>query len=105
MKLPLWIYNPPENIPGYVVSACREAGEEVLNMENLPEDLRQDVAGTRCVLLRWSWFYYNGTQEVEDKNFDALYKRLCVQEIQYPELITPLSPTQRVGKIMPKQLI
>ena len=47
---------------------------------------------------RWSYEYYvldNPT--VPDSEYDKLMNELIEIEKQYPELITPLSPTQRVG--------
>ena len=47
---------------------------------------------------RWSYEYYvldNPT--VPDSEYDKLMNELIAIEKQYPELITPLSPTQRVG--------
>ena len=47
---------------------------------------------------RWSYEYYvldNPT--VPDSEYDKLMNELIALEKQYPELVTPLSPTQRVG--------
>ena len=49
-------------------------------------------------LERWSYEYYvldNPT--VPDSEYDKLMNELLALEKEYPELITPLSPTQRVG--------
>src|SRR5438128_1488868 len=35
--------------------------------------------------------------EISDADFDRLVQRLKVLELEHPELITPDSPTQRVG--------
>ncbi|UCE28454.1 MAG: NAD-dependent DNA ligase LigA [Candidatus Coatesbacteria bacterium] len=42
-------------------------------------------------------YYVLGTPEISDYEYDKLYKRLVELEETYPELITPDSPTQRVG--------
>jgi NAD-dependent DNA ligase len=100
MKLPLWLKD--NKYPKYLRNAARKAGEEVLTIETVPEDVRETVAGLRTVLILWSWLYYNGEPEVTDEIFDAAFKYLRIREIRYPELITSLSPTQTVGKIMEK---
>jgi hypothetical protein len=100
MKLPLWITQPDGTLPQHLLDACKAAGEEILAMDALPEDLRENVAGVRCVLLLWSWHYYNGDQQATDDEYDALYRYLQIREARFPGLITPLSPTQRVGKVM-----
>jgi DNA ligase (NAD+) len=99
MNLPLWLED--ETYPAYLRKAAREAGEEVLGLESLSEELREDVAGARTVLLLWAWQYYNGEPSVSDEVFDALVRYLKIREARHPELVTPLSPTQRVGKVMP----
>lgn len=42
-------------------------------------------------------YYVEDSPEISDYDFDQLMKELEVIEAQYPELITPDSPTQRVG--------
>ena len=47
---------------------------------------------------RWSYEYYVlDNPSVPDSEYDKLMNELIEIETQYPELITPLSPTQRVG--------
>lgn len=47
---------------------------------------------------RWSYEYYVlDNPSVPDSEYDKLMNELIAIEKQYPELITPLSPTQRVG--------
>lgn len=41
--------------------------------------------------------YYNGTPDITDAEFDRLFHALLDLEAAYPELVTPDSPTQRVG--------
>jgi DNA ligase (NAD+) len=53
----------------------------------------------RQVLQRTSYEYYVlDTPTIEDSVYDALYRELQALEAQYPQLITPDSPTQRVGE-------
>ena len=42
-------------------------------------------------------YYVNDSPEISDSEYDALLARLQELEAQHPELITPDSPTQRVG--------
>ena len=102
LKLPLWLED--ESIPQYVRDAGRESGQEVLDIETVPEEVRSSVAGLRTCCVLWSWEYYNGESSISDGIYDAAFKYIKVREQRYPELITLLSPTQRVGKIMkPKE--
>jgi hypothetical protein len=99
VKLPLWLEDTA--FPAYLRDAAREAGEEVLAIESVPEDVREAVAGIRTVLILWAWEYYNGEPSVTDSINDAAMTYLKRKEGRFPELVTPLSPTQRVGKVMP----
>src|SRR5205814_8639759 len=42
-------------------------------------------------------YYEEATHTISDREFDRLYKELVDLETQFPELVTPDSPTQRVG--------
>ena len=42
-------------------------------------------------------YYVSGTPEISDAEFDALILELQELEREYPDLVTPDSPTQRVG--------
>ena len=42
-------------------------------------------------------YYVENDPVISDKEFDALYARLVKLETEFPELITPESPSQRVG--------
>ena len=58
--------------------------------EQLPE--------LRSLLRYHEWRYYVQNDPVlSDYDYDQLYKQLEALEAEYPELITPDSPTQRVG--------
>jgi DNA ligase (NAD+) len=58
-----------------------------------------DEAGRlRAELQRASRAYYDlDTPEISDAEYDVLFRRLQELEAAHPELITPDSPTQRVG--------
>ncbi|HUA37572.1 MAG TPA: NAD-dependent DNA ligase LigA [Candidatus Sulfopaludibacter sp.] len=42
-------------------------------------------------------YYVEGRQLITDREYDRLFKKLQDLEKQFPELVTPESPTQRVG--------
>lgn len=42
-------------------------------------------------------YYVEDAPEIDDYEYDMLYKRLQQLEVEFPELITPDSPTQHVG--------
>src|SRR5205823_9752750 len=42
-------------------------------------------------------YYVLDQPEITDAEYDALFRELVDLETQYPELVTPDSPTQRVG--------
>ena len=42
-------------------------------------------------------YYVLDNPEITDAEYDALFRELIELETEYPELITPDSPTQRVG--------
>ncbi|NUM55461.1 MAG: NAD-dependent DNA ligase LigA [Candidatus Hydrogenedentes bacterium] len=62
-----------------------------------------DDAGKRCAKLRSEierhnrLYFVDAAPEISDQAFDHLLKELQEIEAQFPELITPDSPTQRVG--------
>src|SRR6266550_1110461 len=52
----------------------------------------------RRLIDHYIYFYYvDAKPEISDKEFDKLYDELKKLETDNPELITPDSPTQRVG--------
>ncbi len=65
--------------------------ERVDKIKTELERLRDDVR-------RHDYLYYvKGEPEISDFEYDRLYRRLVELEEKYPELVTPDSPTQRVG--------
>src|SRR5437762_6633401 len=42
-------------------------------------------------------YYEEAAPTISDREYDRLYKELVDLETQFPELVTPDSPTQRVG--------
>lgn len=64
----------------------------------MPQKIRQEVEKLRAAIEDHRFAYYvRSSPTVPDSEFDRLYARLEQLESDYPELITPESPTQRVG--------
>ena len=56
------------------------------------------IAELRAQINRHNRLYYvEAHPEIGDPEYDALYRELAGLEQQYPDLVTPDSPTQRVG--------
>jgi DNA ligase (NAD+) len=61
-------------------------------------DVEARAADLRERLLEASIAYYNGDELIiQDAEYDRLYDELRALEQEHPELVTPDSPTQRVG--------
>ncbi len=60
--------------------------------------VKNRIAALRQQLEYHNYRYYVAdTPEISDAEYDALFRELQTLEQQYPHLITPTSPTQRVG--------
>lgn len=58
----------------------------------------EEAEKLREKIRHYSYLYYVLDQPaIQDYEFDQLYRRLVQMEQQHPEIITPDSPTQRVG--------
>ncbi|MBF2027273.1 MAG: NAD-dependent DNA ligase LigA [Oscillatoriales cyanobacterium C42_A2020_001] len=67
--------------------------------EQLSADVTQRAKELQRLLQRASYEYYVlDAPTMEDAVYDKLYHELVDLETRYPELITPDSPTQRVGE-------
>lgn len=65
---------------------------------NVPAGDRVDIEDLRRRINRANYLYYVKDQpELSDAEYDALMRRLGELEAQYPQAVTPDSPTQRVG--------
>lgn len=61
-------------------------------------DAQQRITLLRSEILRHDRQYYvEGCPLITDQQYDGLYKELADLESQFPDLITPDSPTQKVG--------
>jgi len=64
----------------------------------IPIEINQQAGNLRDLINRYNYLYYiNDNPEVTDSEYDHLFKQLHQLEIDYPELLTADSPTQRVG--------
>lgn len=64
----------------------------------LPEPIIHSAADLRQQLEYHNYRYYVlDAPEISDAEYDHMFRQLQALEAQYPELVTPLSPTQRVG--------
>jgi DNA ligase (NAD+) len=71
--------------------------EDVVQATNI--EAQQRVQELRQLLQKASYAYYVLDDPImEDAVYDQLYRELQQLENQYPELLTPDSPTQRVGE-------
>lgn len=68
-------------------------------MQSIQPETQQRVEELRKLLIEASYAYYVLDAPImEDAIYDKLYRELQDLETQYPQLITPDSPTQRVGE-------
>jgi DNA ligase (NAD+) len=64
----------------------------------LPTQVETEIERLREEIRRHEYLYYVLNQpEISDEEFDRLMRRLQDLEREHPELVTPDSPTQRVG--------
>jgi len=93
---PLRVRQPIGNLrasTGIVYNATMSA-----KTNSIPKKERERAAELRSEIERHSQLYYTEAKpELSDFEFDALLRELEDLEAAYPELVTPDSPTQRVG--------
>ena len=71
---------------------------------SLPEDARKRVEELRREIRKHDYHYYVlDSPLITDQEYDSLMRELVELERRYPELVTPDSPTQRVGGAPLKQ--
>jgi len=64
----------------------------------VPKEVIEEVEKLREFIRKYDYYYYVlNNPLVSDAEYDELKRRLIELERKYPELITPDSPTQRVG--------
>ena len=61
-------------------------------------DAKKEIESLRAEIRRHDWLYYVQAKPIiPDEEYDRLMTRLKELEAKHPELVTPDSPTQRVG--------
>ncbi|MCL4315687.1 MAG: NAD-dependent DNA ligase LigA [Gammaproteobacteria bacterium] len=69
-----------------------------------PREIIERVKKLRAEIARHNYLYYVlDAPEIPDAEYDRLFRELQELEARYPKLITPDSPTQRVGAAPPKK--
>lgn len=64
----------------------------------IPQQLEEEASNLRSEIDRHNELYYQqSAPEISDIEFDKLLERLKELEAEHPELVTPDSPTQRIG--------
>lgn len=64
----------------------------------MPKEIQERVEKLQEEIRRYDYYYYVLNQPlISDAEYDKLFRELLELERQYPELVTPDSPTQRVG--------
>ena len=67
-------------------------------MATIPEKIRAEAERLREHINRANYLYYIlDAPEISDAEYDKLMRRLEALEREHPALVTPDSPTQRVG--------
>lgn len=67
-------------------------------LDDIPANARAEIEELRQRINRANYLYYVKDQpELSDTEYDALMRCLTELEAQFPQAITPDSPTQRVG--------
>lgn len=67
-------------------------------------DVQKEIEALRAELEYHSRLYYNNdAPEISDYEYDMLMQKLKMLEKEHPELVTPDSPTQKVGGVAQNQ--
>jgi len=73
-------------------------------MASIPKEIKERIKKLRETISHHSHLYYTlDNPEISDSAYDALIRELEELETKYPELITPDSPTQKVGDVVLKE--
>jgi DNA ligase (NAD+) len=66
-------------------------------MSMTKSEAKKQLADLRSQIQRHDILYSRGKPEISDYDYDQLYRQLQQLETAFPDLVTPDSPTQRVG--------
>ena len=98
---PLFIFTQPEVLWYTIARESRRGALSRVRQESGTVELeraKKRVEELRAVIEKNNRLYYDqDAPELEDFEYDALTRELKELEAQYPELVTPASPTQHVG--------
>jgi DNA ligase (NAD+) len=73
-------------------------GSPAADQGGVPGSVGDRIAGLRKQIAHHDRLYYEQAKpEISDREYDALYRELVDLERAHPELLTPDSPTQKVG--------
>ncbi|MBY0402867.1 MAG: NAD-dependent DNA ligase LigA, partial [Cyanobacteria bacterium] len=87
-------------------SAMVMSEENGVNLLTPNPEIFEKLEALRHQLASHSYQYYVlDNPLIEDSEYDSLYRALVELETKYPELITPDSPTQRVGDVPSKGFV
>ena len=91
------------------IHALNELTRKWMQIESLPNAVElaaADIESLRTVLRFHEYQYYVADNPlISDFEFDGLYKLLERTEKAHPDLITPVSPTQRVGNSLNQNFV
>lgn len=78
-------------------SPVEDGSEE--EVESRPRgDVERTLAELRAAIRRHDYLYYvRNAPEISDEAYDELFRKLRQLESRHPDLVTPDSPTQRIG--------
>lgn len=68
-----------------------------MDVTDIHAELRKQWNDLAEEVRRHRDLYYNGTPEIPDADFDAMFQQLQQMEAEHPELAVPDSPTMEVG--------
>ena len=65
------------------------------------DDIKSEIECLRAEIERHNYLYYVlDAPEISDAEYDVLMQKLRRLEQQFPQFLTPESPTQRVGAVI-----
>lgn len=68
------------------------------SLSSAPQEILNRIEDLRALIRHHDYQYYVlDSPEISDAEYDGLFRELETLENRYPELVTPDSPTQRVG--------
>ncbi len=99
--------NPPFTLPSDAAASNAPTPDTPTSLEppySMPRSRpAQRAAELRATLNEAARLYYNeGAPPMTDAEYDALFRELQALERDHPDVVTPDSPTRRVGATLPK---